>query len=99
MGHRRTGPLSRRARRLLADESNDLLFSAASIWEIQLKRRSGKLTLPAEPGFLQQHILRLGIQEVLSITPDHAYRVLSLSNRGMFFALYLVQLVLRDSTR
>jgi len=71
--------LSKRARRLLKDESNDLLFSAASIWEIQLKRRAGKLTFPGEPGFLQQHILRLGVQEVLSITPDHAYRVLSLA--------------------
>ena len=45
--------LSRRARHLLADESNQLLFSAATIWEIQLKRRTRKLTLPAEPGFLQ----------------------------------------------
>jgi PIN domain nuclease of toxin-antitoxin system len=71
--------LSRRARRLLGDETNDLLFSAASIWEIQLKRRTGKLTLPADPGFLQQHIRRLGVQEVLSITPDHAYGVLSLA--------------------
>src|SRR5207245_10205984 len=56
--------LSKRARRLLGDESNDLLLSTASIWEIQLKRRAGKLTLPAQPGFLQQHILRLGVQEV-----------------------------------
>jgi PIN domain nuclease of toxin-antitoxin system len=70
--------LSRRAHRLLADESNQLLFSTASIWEIQLKRRAGELTLPDQPGFLQQHILRSGVQEVLSITPEHAYRVLSL---------------------
>jgi PIN domain nuclease of toxin-antitoxin system len=70
--------LSTSARRLLTDESNELLFSTASIWEIQLKRRTGKLTLPSEPGFLQEHIRRLGVQEVLSITPEHAYRVLSL---------------------
>ena len=90
--------LSKRARRLLEDESNDLLFSAASIWEIQLKRRSGKLTLPAEPGFLQQHILRLGVQEVLSITPDHAYRVLSLSSghKDPFDCLLAAQCLAED---
>ena len=72
--------LSRRARRLLADESNDLLFSAASIWEIQLKRRSGKADASRRTRIsAKQHILRLGVQEVLSITPDHAYRVLSLN--------------------
>ena len=70
--------LSKRARRLLADEANQLLFSTASIWEIRLGQRAGKLSLPSEMGFLQQHILRLGVQEVLSITPEHAYRVLSL---------------------
>ena len=70
--------LSKRARHLLGDESNHLLFSAAGILEIQLKRRAGKLKLPDQPGFLQHHILRLGVQEVLSITPEHAYRLLSL---------------------
>ena len=90
--------LSKRARRLLADESNHLLFSAASIWEIQLKRRTGKLTLPAEPGFLQQHIRRLGVQEVLSITPDHAYRVLSLpaGHKDPFDCLLAAQCLAED---
>ena len=90
--------LSKRARRLLADESNDLLFSAASIWEIQLKRRAGKLTLPGHPGFLQQHILRLGVQEVLSITPEHAYRVLSLpaGHKDPFDCLLAAQCLAED---
>ena len=38
--------LSPRARILLLDDEHELLFSAASIWEIQLKRRAGKLILP-----------------------------------------------------
>ena len=90
--------LSTRARRLLKDESNHLLFSTASIWEIQLKRRTGKLTLPAQPGFLQQHILRLGVQEVLSITPDHAYRVLSLpaGHKDPFDCLLAAQCLAED---
>jgi len=92
--------LSRKARRLLADESNDLLFSAASIWEIQLKRRAGKLVLPDQPGFLQQHILNLGVQQVLSITPDHAYRVLSLAagHKDPFDCLLAAQCLADDLT-
>jgi PIN domain nuclease of toxin-antitoxin system len=90
--------LSKRARRLLADESNDLVFSTASIWEIQLKRRAGRLTLPSQPGFLQLHILRLGVQEVLSITPEHAYRVLSLpaGHKDPFDCLLAAQCLAED---
>ena len=90
--------LSRRARRLLEDEANDLLFSAASIWEIQLKRRTGKLTLPEQADFLQQHIRRLGVQEVLSVTPDHAYRVLSLApgHKDPFDCLLSAQCLAED---
>ena len=90
--------LSKRARRLLVDESNDLLFSTASIWEIQLKRRTGKLMLPGEPGFLQEHIRRVGVQEVLSITPDHAYRVLTLAagHKDPFDCLLAAQCLAED---
>ena len=35
--------LSRRARRAIADESNDVLISAASAWEIATKHRLGRL--------------------------------------------------------
>ena len=90
--------LSKRARRLLVDESNDLLFSTASIWEIQLKRRTGKLMLPGEPGFLQEHIRRVGVREVLSITPDHAYRVLTLAagHKDPFDCLLAAQCLAED---
>ncbi len=90
--------LSKRARRMLVDESNDLLFSTASIWEIQLKRRAGKLNLPAQPGFLEQHIRRLGVREVLSITPDHAYRVLALAagHKDPFDCLLAAQCLAED---
>jgi PIN domain nuclease of toxin-antitoxin system len=74
------------------------LLSTASIWEIQLKRRAGKLTLPGEPGFLQHHILRLGVREVLSITPEHAYRVLSLpaGHKDPFDCLLAAQCLTAD---
>lgn len=38
--------LSRQARRAIADPSTDVLVSAASVWEIQIKRAMGKLLAP-----------------------------------------------------
>jgi PIN domain nuclease of toxin-antitoxin system len=38
--------LSAPARRAIADESNDALVSAATIWEIEIKRQGGKLRTP-----------------------------------------------------
>lgn len=38
--------LSRQARRAIADPSNDVLVSAASVWEIAIKRSIGKLRAP-----------------------------------------------------
>jgi PIN domain nuclease of toxin-antitoxin system len=38
--------LSRPARRSIADPGNDVLVSAACVWEIEIKRAIGKLTAP-----------------------------------------------------
>ncbi|MDE2877434.1 type II toxin-antitoxin system VapC family toxin [Candidatus Palauibacter soopunensis] len=38
-----SGRLSRKARRLISDETNDIAVSAASAWEIATKRRIGRL--------------------------------------------------------
>jgi PIN domain nuclease of toxin-antitoxin system len=38
--------LSRSAARVIADPANDVLVSAASIWEIEIKRALGKLVAP-----------------------------------------------------
>jgi len=40
--------LSEQARRAIADPANDVLVSAASIWEIEVKRAAGRLEAPAE---------------------------------------------------
>ncbi len=44
--------LSAPARELFADPSNDVFLSAASVWEIAVKHRLGKLPLPEPPGRL-----------------------------------------------
>jgi len=38
--------LTQRERALIADESNEIFVSTASAWEIEIKRKQGKLALP-----------------------------------------------------
>jgi PIN domain nuclease of toxin-antitoxin system len=40
--------LSDQARRAIADPANEVLISAASVWEIEVKRAAGRLEAPAE---------------------------------------------------
>lgn len=62
------------ARSLIADESNEILVSAASAWEISTKVRIGKLPGAVEVAAkLPQIIVSQGFV-ALSITIDHALR-------------------------
>ena len=58
----------------IADESNQLWFSVASIWEIGIKVAIGKLPLP-EPidSYISTRMAQLGAQ-VLEIRTPHALR-------------------------
>jgi len=63
--------LSPAARRLLERPGNELVFSAASLWEVALKRQSGKRDFGAEPAVLRRTLLESGYVE-LPITGIHA---------------------------
>ena len=41
--------LSSRVREIIADKANEILFSAASAWEIAIKTGRGRLQSPADP--------------------------------------------------
>jgi len=69
--------LSAPARRLLNDDDNVLLFSAASLWEIAIKRTLGRHDFKVEPGVLRRGLLDNGYLE-LPITGTHAVGVESL---------------------
>ena len=70
--------LSARARRLIQDGSNELLISAASVWEIATKVRLGKLpTGEILLSDLDAYLARLGC-EGLPISLSHAMRAGSL---------------------
>jgi PIN domain nuclease of toxin-antitoxin system len=62
--------LSRQARRLLSDTTNELLFSAASLWEIAIKRGLGRADFKVEPRLLRRGLLDNGYRE-LAITSAH----------------------------
>lgn len=66
--------LSRSALDLLEDEDNELLFSAASLWEIAVKKSLGRDDFQVEPRVLRRSLLDNGYSE-LPITSDHAVNI------------------------
>ena len=66
--------LSSRARKQLNDPENELLFSAASLWEITIKTTLGRDDFRVEPRILRRGLLDNGYVE-LPITSEHAVSV------------------------
>ena len=69
--------LSAPARSLLTTPENTLFFSAASIWEIVIKRGLGREDFKVDPARLRRMLLSHGYTE-LPIAAEHALRVESL---------------------
>lgn len=66
--------LSPDARALLDDAENEPLFSAASLWEITMKRGLGRADFQVDPRLLRRGLLDNGYAE-LPITSAHAVAV------------------------
>jgi PIN domain nuclease of toxin-antitoxin system len=66
--------LSQAANDLLNDPDNDLLFSAASLWEVTIKRGLGRDDFRVDPRLLRRGLLDNGYGE-LAITSAHAVAV------------------------
>lgn len=69
--------LSTRARRLINDAENELLFSAASIWEVAIKRGLGREDFQVNTRLLRRGLLDNGYKE-LPIISDHVVAIESL---------------------
>jgi PIN domain nuclease of toxin-antitoxin system len=63
--------LSARARRQINDPQNELIFSAASLWEITIKNALGRDDFRVEPSVFRRALLDNGYIE-LPITSEHA---------------------------
>jgi PIN domain nuclease of toxin-antitoxin system len=68
--------LSERVRKLLPQA--DTWFSVASLWEILIKARIGKMPLPQPTGPFVMSKLQLNGVRLLNVTQDHVLRVESL---------------------
>ena len=82
--------LGQRPRTLIADPGNDILVSVASLWEIVVKLRVGKLE--ADIAAIEQAIVRDGFQR-LAIKPAHLalLATLPLHHRDPFDHLLIAQ--------
>ena len=89
------GRLSPRADELLTDSRNEVLLSAAVVWEVAIKRSLGKLDAP--DGFARQ--LLDGGAAPLPIGINHARAVRSLPwhHRDPFDRLLVAQATLEDA--
>lgn len=90
--------LGTKARALLASPKNEPLFSAASAWEIAIKYRIGRLSLPDEPErFIPARLARDRFGS-LPIDVRHAARVSSLPDhhRDPFDRLLVAQAQIED---
>jgi PIN domain nuclease of toxin-antitoxin system len=66
--------LSKQTRTLIENPDNELLFSAASLWEIAIKRRLGREDFTADPRLLRRGLLDNSYSE-LPIMSDHVVAI------------------------
>lgn len=66
--------LSKAARKLLNDPRNELIFSAASLWEVAIKSALGREDFQVEPRLLRRGLLDNGYVE-LPVTSQHAVSI------------------------
>lgn len=71
------GRLPAPARVLIKDRTNELIFSAASLWEIAIKCRLGRDDFRVDPRLLRRGLLDNSYHE-LPVTSEHAVAVDSL---------------------
>ncbi|HKS77216.1 MAG TPA: type II toxin-antitoxin system VapC family toxin [Terriglobales bacterium] len=69
--------LSAKARGLINNSSHELFFSAASIWEVAIKRGLGRNDFQADPRVLRRGLLDNGYRE-LPISSEHVVAIESL---------------------
>jgi PIN domain nuclease of toxin-antitoxin system len=86
------GALPAKAEALVVDGSNTLYFSAASIWEINIKKRLGRSDFTVNPEVLRRGLLDNHYQE-LAITSLHCLAVsdLPMIHKDPFDRILLAQ--------
>jgi len=93
------GQLSAAARALIDDPNNVLLFSAASLWEVAIKRGLGREDFQVDARLLRRGLLDNGYQE-LPIASEHAVAIDSLPpiHKDPFDRLLIAQAMVEGIT-
>ena len=91
--------LSKPARRLIDNPDNELLFSAASLWEVAIKRRLGREDFKVDARLLRRGLLDNGYSD-LPIISDHvvATESLPLLHRDPFDRILVAQATVEGVT-
>ncbi len=91
--------LSASAQRLIGDQSNTLVFSAVSIWDVSIKASLKRADFQVDPSRLRHGLLAGGFRE-LDITSEHAIAVGNLPwrRRDPFDRLLLAQAAVENAT-
>lgn len=91
--------LSSAATRLLRSPENELLFSAASLWEIAIKAGLGREDFRVEPRLLRRGLLDNGYTE-LQVSSQHAVSIDSLPpiHKDPFDRLLIAQAITEGIT-
>ena len=71
------GRIPAKCRRLIGNRENELLFSAASLWEVAIKRALGRKDFVVDTRLLRRGLLDNGYTE-LAIRSDHVVAIESL---------------------
>ena len=95
----RSARLSSRARALIEDQGNELIFSAASVWEVALKRQNTDADFGADPSVLRRALVDSGYTE-LPVTGVHAAATVALpkGHKDPFDRLLLAQAITEGMT-
>lgn len=91
--------LSAEAIRLAADPANELVFSAASLWEIAIKRARGRSDFQVDPHAFRRNLLLSGYAE-MPVTSEHAVAVADLPplHRDPFDRILVAQSIVERIT-
>ncbi len=91
--------LSSAARKLISDQTNELIFSVASIWEIAIKHGKGYSGFDANPALVRNASLENGYVE-LDVTGQHAITVANLPpiHKDPFDRLLIAQAMVEGIT-
>jgi len=91
--------LSSRARAIIEAEENQILFSVASLWEIAIKRTSGKRDFKVAPQILRRTMLESDYLE-LSLAAEHVFETskLPLLHKDPFDRILIAQAMVEGMT-